>query len=172
MIRPILLSVALVSIFSCSKSDSTDNNNTDDGVSPENKAQAAALTEYLQTGEFHLTKYYSDTPIDYIDTDQVVKAETDLWKYVSPWLHDDVYTFNSNGDVTIQQNADKLPEDSSATITRHYNVEADKDGVSFDFVGHQYQDLTYRLITFNDTMLRVSASWNGKTVISEFGAVK
>jgi hypothetical protein len=53
-------------------------------------------------------------------------------------------------------------------LTRNYAVQADKDGVAFKFVGHEYQDLNYRLISFTDTNLTVSASWNGKKVISEY----
>ena len=168
MIRPLMVSLTLVIIFSCNKKDSE---STDDGITPENKAKAEQVTQLLESGKFHLTKYYSETPIDYIDTDQVVREETDLWKYVSPWLHDDTYVFNSNGDVTIEQNLLKIPSDSNATLTRHYSVKPDANGVAFQFVGHEYQDLNYRLLEFSDTALKVSASWSGKTVISEFSTL-
>jgi hypothetical protein len=164
MIRPLLVIMLVVVVFSCKKNES-------DGIKPEDKEKAAALTTFLQSDQFRLKKYYSETPIDYIDTDQVVKAETDLWPYVSSWLHDDNYVFGSNGNVTIEQNAMKISTDASATLTRPYQVKADQTGVSFDFVGHEYQPLQYRLITFNDTMLKVSASWNGKTVISEYNTL-
>lgn len=167
MIRPLLVIFIAFAIFSCKKSDSTD-----DGIRPEDKQKAAEMVTFLGSNKFQLKKYYSETPIDYIDTDDVVKAETDLWKYVSSWLHDDHYTFNANGDVSIEQNEIKIPSDASATITRHYAVKADKDGVGFDFIGHEYQDLKYRLVTFNDTMLKVSATWNGKTVFSEYHTIE
>jgi hypothetical protein len=160
----ILLSVIVIA---CSKDDK----NESDGIKPEDKERAAALSTRLQSGGFRLTKYYSESPIDYIDTDQVVKAETDLWQYVSSWLHDDAYVFGSDGTLTIQQNAIKIPSDPSPTITKQYAVEADREGVSFDFVGHEYQDLTYRLLSFNDSIVQVSATWNGKTVISEYNRV-
>ena len=97
MIRPLLIILIVFTIFSCKKDES------DDGIKPEDKQKAEALTAFLQSDQFRLKKYYSETPIDYIDTDQVVKSESDLWQYVSSWLHDDAYVFNTNGTVTIQQ---------------------------------------------------------------------
>jgi hypothetical protein len=156
----------LFAVFiSCKKDDGGEE---PDGIKPEDKERAAALTTMLQENKLRLSAYYSDTEIDYIDTDQVVKAEKDLWEYVSPWLHDDAYVFGSNGSLTIEQNAIKIPEDASPTISKQYAVAADKNGVNFNFVGHQYQDLKYKLISFNDSVVTVSATWNGKTVISEY----
>lgn len=168
MTRPILVALLAVAIFSCNKNE--DDNGGGDGIKPEDKVKAQSMTQFIEGNEFRLKRYYSETPIDYIDTDQVVKQETDLWQYVSSWLHDDVYTFAS-GTVTIQQNALKIPADSTPVLNRTYKVYADKNGVGFDFIGHEYQDLKYRLITFNDTMLKVSAAWNGKTVISEYNTI-
>jgi hypothetical protein len=164
MKRALGIILLFVIVFSCKKNES-------DGIAPEDKEKAAAMTTFLQANQFRLAKYYSETPIDYIDTDQVVKAETDLWQYVSTWLHDDSYVFGADGNLTINQNAVKIPSNGSGTISKHYAVQADKEGVSFDFVGHQYQDLRYRLISFNDTMVKVSATWNGKTVISEYNKI-
>ena len=161
MIRPLIVICIVVFVISCKKSDS-------DGIKPEDKERAAQLQSLLQTDKFRLAAYYSNSPIDYIDTDEVVKSETDLWHYVSAWLHDDRYVFGGNGNVTVEQNTVKVPGDNSATLNRKYEVRADKDGVAFDFIGHEYQPLKYRLVTFNDTMLKVSATWNNKTVISEY----
>lgn len=164
MTRALLVITIAFVIFSCKKTES-------DGIKPEDKEKAAALQAFLQQDKFRLKKYYSETPIDYIDTDQVVKAETELWQYVSSWLHDDNYIFGANGTVVVEQNAIRIATDNSATLNRTYSVAADKNGVAFNFIGHEYQPLQYRLITFNDTMLRVSATWNGKTVISEYNTV-
>ena len=163
---PLMIIVAML-IFACNKDDEPVN----DPVSPEDKAKAAELATFLKSDKFRLTKYYSDSPIDYIDTDQVVMEETDLWKYVSNWLKDDSYTFDASGNITIEQNANRIESDTSAILMRQYAVEADADGVAFDFIGHEYQDLAYRLISFTDTNLIVSASWNGKKVISEYKTV-
>ena len=165
MIRALSVILLVFTVFSCKKDDS-------DGIKPEDKEKAAALTTMLQSDSFRLKSYYSETPIDYIDTDQVVKSETDLWSYVSNWLHDDAYVFSSDGSLTIRQGAIRIPSNGSGTITKSYAVTADQEGVSFDFVGHDYQTLRYRLISFTDTGLKVSATWNGKTVISEYGRLE
>jgi hypothetical protein len=166
MRRPLFVFALVAVIISCNKDD-----DAGDGIKPEDKEKAAALQTFLQSDKFRLKKYYSEQPIDYIDTDQVVKAETDLWQYVSGWLHDDAYVFGANGSVTVEQNALRNPLDTTPVLTRNYAVKADKNGVAFDFIGHEYQVLKYRLITFNDTMLKVSASWNNKTVISEYNTL-
>jgi len=162
---PLVIAVAIL-IFACNKKSETT-----DPVSAEDKAKAAALTEFLKSDEFRLTKYYSDTPIDYIDTDQVVMAEEDLWKYVSIWLKDDTYTFDGSGNVTVNQNVNRIDTDTAAVLTRSYSVQADTEGVGFKFIGHEYQTLNYRLISFTDTNMIVSATWNGKKVISEYKTV-
>jgi hypothetical protein len=64
----------------------------------------------------------------------------------------------------------KIATDASPVLTRNYDVEPDSMGVAFKFVGHEYQALDYRLISFNDTLLKVYALWNGKKVISEYRA--
>lgn len=161
MKRALGIMLLVVVVISCNKNES-------DGIKPEDKEKAAALSAQLQSSKFRLTRYYSETPIDYIDTDQVVKSESDLWQYVSTWLHDDAYIFGADGSLTIEQGAMKIPGDASVSIMKDYAVAADKTGVGFDFIGHQYQDLKYRLISFDDTTVKVSASWNGKTVISEY----
>ncbi|HUQ67846.1 MAG TPA: hypothetical protein VM101_16905 [Flavitalea sp.] len=161
----LLITVTLI-VFACNKK-----NDPVDPISSADKAKAAALTEFLKNDKLKLTKYYSETPIDYIDTDQVVKQETELWQYVSNWLKDDTYTFDAEGNVNVQQNVNRIETDTAAILTRHYSVAADPNGVKFDFLGHEYQDLNYRLISFSDTNLVVSASWNGKKVISEYHTV-
>src|SRR5687768_264901 len=84
-----LLLIALsVSLFACNK-DGDDTPDPVDPVKPEDKEKATALSEFLKNDKLRLAKYYSETPIDYIDTDDVVMEETDLWNYVSLWLKDD-----------------------------------------------------------------------------------
>ena len=148
--------------------ENNDNNTPSDGIKAEDKAKAEALKSFLLANDFKLTKYYSDTQIDYIDTDDVVKNETNLWEYVSIWLKDDRYSFQSNGQTVIEQNADKIETDNSATISKSYGVTADKDGVQFSFLSHLYTPLNYRLVEMNDSAIIVSATWNGKTVNSEY----
>lgn len=159
----LLLVAVSFAAFACNKKSETV-----DPIRTEDKAKAAALSDFLKDEKFRLTKYYSDTPIDYIDTDQVVMQETQLWQYVSGWLKDDAYSFEDNGDVLIEQNDIRYEPDTATILTRHFSVAADADGVAFRFLGHEYQDLNYRLISFSDTNLVVWARWNGKKVISEY----
>ena len=168
MKRALGIILLITVVISCKKNDGEES----DGINPADKERAAALTTELQANKYRLTAYYSETDIDYIDTDQVVKAEKDLWQYVSTWLHDDAYAFGADGTLTIEQNAVKIPTDASPTITKSYGVVADNSGVNFDFVGHEYQALKYKLISFNDTIVKVSATWNGKTVISEYKTIQ
>jgi len=146
-------------------------NDTTDNTDP-NELQAASLDSFLQVNALQLVRYYSDSAIDYDETDTIVKSETDLWAYVSPWLKDDTYVFGSDGNVTINQNGDKIPSDSSATLTRPYTVVADDDGVKFTFLTNEYESLDYRLIEFSDTALTVEALWNGKLVKSDYRVVQ
>jgi hypothetical protein len=137
-----------------------------------NELQAAALDSFLQSNTFQLTRYYSDSAIDYNQSDSTVKSETDLWPYVSPWLKDDTYTFGDDGNVTVNQNENKIASDSNATFTRPYTVVADDEGVKFTFLTNEYESLDYRLIQFSDTLLTVSAVWNGNTVKSDYRVVQ
>jgi hypothetical protein len=167
-VKTVLVVILAASVFACKKDNKEP---VPDNVSAENKAKAAELQAYLQVNKFSLKNYYSDSAIDYVDTDQVVKAETNLWQYVSHWIKDDKYTFNSGGEVTIEQHGNKIKTDSSSIITRTYSVEPDENGVAFNFVGHEYQPLQYRLVTLSDTLLKLNAEWNGKTVVSEYKIV-
>lgn len=168
--------VMIAVLCGCKKDSGSSNSNVDtpqdDGISQENKDKAAALQVWLEANKFQLSKYYSDEAIDYIDTDDVVKAETNLWPYVSGWLKDDVYSFSSDDQVTIEQNSSKIPSDSNAIITKPYSVKADTAGVAFDFMGNEYQPLDYRVVEFSDSILKVSAIWNGKPVNSEYRVVQ
>jgi hypothetical protein len=165
--KSIFLFLLTVIVFmSCSKND--DPQTVDDGIDPAEKEKAAALQTFLQTHTFKLARYYSDSLIDYIDTDAVVKAEKDLWEYVSIWLKDDRYGFQTDNQAVIEQNADKIETEAAAVIKRKYVVTADREGVLFKFVNHQYEPLNYRLISMNDSAVNVSATWNGKTVNSEY----
>ena len=162
---PLILAVAII-VFACNKKSEPI-----DPISSQDRAKAAALTEFLQQDKFRLAAYYSETPIDYIDTDQVVTLETQLWKYVSFWLKDDEYTFDASGEVFVDQKDNRIENDSTPVLTRDYSVQADVEGVRFKFLGNEYQDLNYRLVSFSDTHIVVSANWNGNKVISEYRTV-
>jgi hypothetical protein len=164
-------------IIACKKDSDPAPNNPNNGndstdTTDPDELQAAALDSFLQSNNFQLARYYSDSAIDYDETDTVVKAETDLWAYVSPWLKDDVYSFGTDGNVTVNQNDNKIASDSSATLTRAYSIAADEEGVKFTFLTNEYMPFDYRLVQISDTALTVSATWNGKTVKSDYRVVQ
>jgi hypothetical protein len=161
----------LMTFVACKKEKSAPAEEADP-IPEEIKAQAAEFTALIQKHEYHLTKYYSLEGIDYDTTDTEVKSETELWPYVSEWLPDDAYTFQSTGDVKVTQNAVKIPENNNSIVMARWSVAATKDGVRFNFVGHQYQYLVYRLVSFDDTKLLVWAKWNGHKVYSEFSVIE
>jgi hypothetical protein len=178
--RGLFMAWVLISILvmACKKdNDPAPNNPPNNGndstdTTDPNELKAASLDSFLQSNSFQLTRYYSDTAIDYDETDTIVKSETDLWAYVSPWLKDDVYTFGTDGNVTINQNDNKIPSDSTPTLTRPYAVVAEDDGVKFTFLTNEYETLDYHLVEFSDTLLKVTAVWNGKTVKSDYKVVQ
>lgn len=161
-----LLIVSLTFMFACKKEK-----NEGDGIKEEDKQKAAAFSALIQKHSYKLTKYYSKTPIDYDNTDEVVKHETDLWPYVSAWLFDDAYVFKADNNVDIEQNEVKIPTDDADVIHVRWSVAAYAKGVRFNFVGHEYQYLVYYLESFDDNKLIVWAKWNGNDVYSEFTAL-
>jgi hypothetical protein len=162
--RILTVAVCVALSFACKKEK-------DDGIKEEDKQKAAAFSALIQKHEYRLSAYYSKTPIDYDITDDVVKQETDLWSYVSPWLLDDAYIFKPDNNVDIEQNAVKIDTDNSDVIHVRWSVTADKKGVRFNFVGHEYQYLVYYLVSFDDNKLVMWADWNGNQVYSEFTAL-
>jgi hypothetical protein len=161
------LSIVLISagsLGSCKKNDE---------VSTENKQKADEFKAAIVSQQFQVRDYYSDKPIDYIEDDQEVKEETQLFSYVSPWIKDDLNVFDAaSKKVTITQNAVKIPGDASETLVKDFNIGADKDGVYFDFLNYQYQPLRYRLVEFTNTHFIVYTDWkSGAKVFTRFEVV-
>ncbi|MEO8582497.1 MAG: hypothetical protein ABI415_01805 [Flavitalea sp.] len=161
--RFLLISALILVVFSCKKKSEAV-----DPIKPEDRAKAIAFMEYLQNKKLSLEKYYSEVPIDYIDTDQVVKSETQLWPYVSAWIPDDTYTFLANNEVDIAQDSIRIEGNTNAILKLRYTVTPDIDGVAFNFVGHDYLYLKYRLKSFSPDSIVVNAKWNGSKVYSVF----
>ena len=170
---PVIAIIALVSLFSCSKNDNqVDPPNNTDTTTNEPVSRADSFATTVEGKKFALNSYYSDSAIDYIDTDSVVKAETDLWAYVSSWLKDDHFTFNADGELVIAQNTTKLASDSSDVLTKTYSITSVGDDVKVTFVDNQYQPLEYTLHSFGDTEMILKAEWDGKTVFSKYTVVE
>src|SRR5688572_11809148 len=120
----ILLIVSLL-MFGCKKELSVENQQ------PEKKLR-----------KFQLKSFYSDIPIDFIETDDEIKSETDLWAYVKDYLKDDVNIFGDNNtDVQIYQNDKKMPGLDDSILYRTYFIGTDADGKYMRFLGPDYTQL-------------------------------
>jgi hypothetical protein len=141
-----------------------------DEASPEDKQKAENFKTYIVGKQFTLVDYWSDKAIDYVEDDAEVKAETDLWPYVSIWIKDDVNSFDLNaGKVSITQNANKFSTIADEVFTRDFSIGADKNGAFFNFVNYQYNPLKYNIVDFNAEGFTVSVDWrSGAKVFSRF----
>lgn len=133
---------------------------------------AEELSRFLLDNQLQLSRYYSNEPIDYVDSDSVEKAETDLWPYVSEWLPDDLYVFETEGRLTVVQNQVKAPFNDSAMINRSYMISVNNEKILLKFVNHRYEELTYRVVSFGDKRLTLATTWNGNVVYSEYHSIQ
>lgn len=142
-------------------------------VSAEDKQRAEQFKAFVGAKQFRLTNYWSDKQIDYIEDDSEVKAETELWQYVSYWIKDDLNVFDvSNNKVTITQNANKYDGVADDVFTRDFSIGADKDGPYLNFVNYQYSPLKYRLVDFGGDSFTVYVDWHsGAKVFSKFTVI-
>lgn len=157
-----LLSVVILS--SCKK---------EDGINPEYTEKANEFKAYIVSKQFQIKEYYSDKPIDYVEDDEEVRSETELWPYVSLWIKDDLNVFDvSAGKVTITQGPNKIAGNNDETIIRDFSIGADKDGVYFSFVSHLYEPLKYRLKEFTDDYFIFYLDWHsGAKVFTKYQIV-
>jgi hypothetical protein len=161
----VLIPTALWMSSGCTKSISSEENAA--------KKQADAFKASITTHKYTPVAFYSDKPIDYITTDNVVKSETDLWIYVKDYIKDDVNLFNDNGTVTVYQNAVKFPGNNAATLTENYSVSVNGTDVMFTFVDYNYVPTTYRLQEFNDAYFIVYVDGpSGSKLFSKFARVQ
>ena len=163
----VVVAVAAASAFSSCKKEKGDE------INPEYVKKADEFKTFIQAKQFQIAEYYADKPIDYIEDDTETRAETDLWRYVSPWLKDDYNVFdNSTNKVTITQNAVKIASDNSEVLVKDFNIGADKDGPYFNFLSHEYQPLKYRLVEFSGTEFVVYVNWHsGAKVFTRFHVI-
>jgi hypothetical protein len=158
----IIAFIVIIFIPSCSKE-----------LSAENQLQSEKLKVFVQGKKFQIAEYYSDRPIDYDESDSVVKQETDLWQYVSSWLKDDLNSFDFNSNtVSIEQVVRKIPNNNAAVIVQTISVGEDKEGAYFTFLDYRYQPFTYRLVEINADYFIVYANWHsGAKVYTKFRVV-
>ena len=122
---------------------------------------------------FQLRACYSDIPVDYIDNDSVITMETNLWKYVTPYIKDDVNTFNTdNASVSVTQHNLKIPGNETEVLDRQYHIGTDDLGVYMDFLDNNYLPLRYRLQELGANYFVLAAEWKyDATLYSRFETV-
>lgn len=119
--------------------------------------------EALITGKgFRPTSFYSDKPIDYIEEDSVIRAETELTKYIKTYLTDDKNVYIAPSSIRIEQNEIKIPGNDSASLIRNFRITHNNAGVYLDFVDYNYLPLRYRLQEFNNNYFIVYVNWQDK----------
>ncbi len=160
----ILIGAATIgSLNSCKK---------ENGASAEDIAKANDFKAFIEGKNFQISEYYSDIPIDY-DPNDTVAASTDLWRYVSLWIKDDLNSFNTQtGKVTIVQGTHKIEGMDEDTLTFDFSIGADNTGAYFNFLNYQYKPLRYHLVSFTDSYFLVYVDWvQGSKVYTKFSVV-
>ncbi len=153
-------------LFSCKKDNDGEDNSED-------IAKADNFKAFILSKQFQIKAYYSDKPIDYNEEDEEVKAETELFHYVSPWIKDDYNIFDiGTGKVTIIQNAVKVPGNDAEELIRDFSVAPEKNGPRFNFLNYLYDPLQYKVVEFADNYFVISADWHsGAKVFTRFEVV-
>jgi len=151
-----LATVTIVTTNSCQK-DNT-------GGTSELQKKAAELEAYVANNSFVPVDFYSDVPIDYIESDATVLAETDLKKYIFPYLADDVITFNPDKTLTVDQGAIKMEGNAQQTFTRQWSTETSKQKnvVYLNYLDYFYDPRRYTLVEWTDTSILAYVDWTSQ----------
>jgi hypothetical protein len=159
--------IALLATISCTKSIEE----ADEKMVAENKKKSEDFQAIINTHKFRLVDFYSDKPIDYIETDAEVKQETNLKAYIKPYLLDDDNVFGPEEVLNIVQNQQKMPGVSDAVVKRNYHLSYDKDNVYLDFVTYTYTPVKYKVSEFSAGGFVIYLDWpTGARVFSRFQA--
>lgn len=168
------LAVCLVVVASCKKELSLEGQlpAVPPPVEPE-KTRLEQFVHLLTSDGFQLRAFYADKPIDYNESDAEIRQETDLWRYASDYLKDDVDLFDASGStVRIEQHEKKrsgLPDD---VLVRRYAVTEESGNISLQFLDYRYEPLTYHLDNFGEGYFVVSVPGpQGSTLYSRFEKV-
>lgn len=157
---PLTLVFALICMsVACTKEDE----DKPEGPS-EYEIKAKEFEAFISNKYFKLTEFYADKPIDYIQDDSVVKAETNLWPYVRDYIKDDRNYFNSAaGTLEIEQNEIKIPTNDSAILKRNYGVGFNRNTAYIDFVDYNYVSTRYRLYEFKENYFIIHLEFRNRT---------
>lgn len=151
-----LAAAAVVTTSSCQKDDT--------GGTSELQKKALDLETKVTNNKYIPVDFYSDTPIDYMEDDATVLAETDLNKYIFPYLKDDEITFNPNKTLTIDQGTTKIETIADQTFQRSWSTETSKsrNEVYLNYLDYFYDPRRYTLVEFTDTTILAYVDWTSK----------
>src|SRR5690606_20771161 len=156
------ISIALLS--SCEKETAPEN------PSKENEKKAVQFKEKVTKKGFVVTEFYSDKPIDYVTTDSEIVLETDLNKYIFPYLKDDIILLKAGDILEIHQRDIMKPGTDSTILLRNWSIQSNKNGVFFNFVDEFYNPRKYKLVEFNEEYFLMYVDWpvDGAKLYSKF----
>lgn len=151
-----LATVTIVTTNSCQKDDA--------GGTSELQKKAVELENYVVNNRFIPVDFYSDTPIDYIENDATVLAETDLKKYIFPYLNDDIITFNPDKTLLVDQGSIMIQGNDAKTFTRTWSTETSKakNVVYLNYLDYFYDQRRYTLVEWTDTSIIAYIDWTSK----------
>ena len=166
----LILLVVTVLFAGCSKELSLENGKPADPVIPDVPVQPPKEI----SRKYQLKAFYSDIPIDFVENDDVIKSETDLWSYVKEYIKDDIHElFNDSTLVLVYQNEMKIPGNDAPVLEKYYRIGTDADGKFMQYMGPEYELLNYRLLEMNDDYFIIYIKWkNDSTVYSRFERVR
>ncbi|HUQ66717.1 MAG TPA: hypothetical protein VM101_11205 [Flavitalea sp.] len=123
---------------------------------------------------YRLSAFYSDIPIDFVENDDEIKSETDLWGYVKEYLKDDINEFFVDSTlVIVHQNVNKIEGNDEPLLRKDYRVGNDSNGRYMKFLGPEYEPLQYLLQEMNDDYFIVYLDWkHGSKIFSRFDRIR
>jgi hypothetical protein len=149
---------------SCAKELSLENGKPAEPILPEKEISR----------KYQLRAFYSDIPIDFVENDDEIKSETNLWPYVYDYIRDDINEFfNDSTLVLIHQNDIRIPGIDDNVLEKYYSIGTDSEGAYMKFLGPEYETLRYRLQEINEDYFIIFLKWkHGATIYSRFERVR
>jgi hypothetical protein len=119
---------------------------------------------FIVGNKFLPVEFYADKPIDYIETNTAVLAETDLSKYIIGYIKDDAIPFAQNHSLPVTQNALKMPGNDSLVLDRTWNISIskEKDELYVTYLDYFYAPLKYTVVEFQDDYFLAYVDWTSK----------
>lgn len=138
------------------------------------KPAVPVIPEKEISRNYQLRDFYSDIPIDFVENDDEIKSETNLWPYVNEYLKDDINEFFSDSTlVLIHQNNIRITGIDDSVLEKYYSIGTDSEGTYMKFLGPEYEPLLYRLQVINEDYFIIFVKWkHGSTVYSRFERVR